>query len=53
MCKPISDHNHMFDMQAMYRMSIFKIHTMTLLGNANVQNSHRPYKVHTVNQVNW
>jgi hypothetical protein len=31
MCKPISDHNHMFDMQHMYRMFVFKIHAMTLL----------------------
>jgi hypothetical protein len=41
MCKLISDHNHMFDMQDMYRMFVFKIHAMTLLKKATVQNSHR------------
>jgi len=40
----------MFDMQAMYRVFIIKMQAMTLLGNATVQNSQRPYKVHTVNQ---
>jgi hypothetical protein len=34
MCKLLSDHNHMFDMQAMYRMFIIKMQAMTLLGNA-------------------